>query len=88
MQLIANEFWSRWRKEYLQSLQEHQKWNTRRRNFVIGDIVLLKTMDVLRNKWLMAKVTATKSDQNGLVPSAYLKIDDQPEREKAKNTVE
>ena len=65
VQHIANEFWSRWRKEYLQSLQERQKWNTRRRNFVIGDIVLLKTMDVSRNKWPMAKVAATKSDQNG-----------------------
>ena len=88
VQHIANEFWSRWRKEYLQSLQERQKWNTRRRNFVIGDIVLLKTMDVSRNKWPMAKVTATKSDQNGLVRSVYLKIGDRPETEKSKNIVE
>ena len=63
----VQQFWSRWKKEYLQSLQERQKWNARRRNFVIGDIVLLKTMDVSRNKWPMARVTATKSDQNGLV---------------------
>ena len=87
-QHISNVFRSRWRKEYLQSLQERQKWNTRRRNFVIGDIVLLKTMDVSRNKWPMAKVTATKSDQNGLVRSVYLKIGDQPETEKSKNIVE
>ena len=65
VQHIANEFWSRWRKEYLQSLQKRQKWNIRRTSFVIGDIVLLKTMDVSRNKWPMAKVAATKSDQNG-----------------------
>ena len=88
VQHIANEFWSRWRKKYLHSLQERQKWNTRRRNFVIGDVVLLKTMDVLRNKWPMVKVTATKRDQNGLVRSIYLKIGDRPEREKAKNIVE
>ena len=85
VQHIANEFWSHWRKEYLQSLQERQKWNTRR-NFVIGDIVLLKTMDVSRNKWPMAKVTATKSDQNGLVRSVYLKIGDQPERKSKKHS--
>ena len=84
MQHIANELWSRSRKEYRQSLQERQKWNTRRRNFVIGDIVLLKTMDVSRNKWPMAKVTATKSDQNGLVRSVYLKIGDREETEKSK----
>ena len=82
VQHIANEFWSRWRKEYLQSLQERQKWNTRRRNFVIGDIALLKTMDVSRNKWPMAKVTASKSDQDGLVRSVYQKIGDRPETEK------
>ena len=28
VQHTANEFWSRWRKKYLQSLQERQKWNT------------------------------------------------------------
>ena len=88
VQHIANEFWSQWKKEYLQSLQECQKWNARRKNFVIGDIVLLKTMDVSRNKWPMARVTATKSDQNGLVRSVHLKISDQPGRERAKNIVE
>ena len=36
----------------------------------------------------MARVTATKSDQNGLARSVYLKIGDQPGREKAKNIVE
>ena len=82
VQYIANEFWSRWRKEYLQSFHKRQKWNTRRRNFVIGDIALLKTMDVSRNKWPMAKVTASKSDQDGLVRSVYQKIGDRPETEK------
>ena len=48
----------------------------------------LKTMDVLKNKWPMAKVTAAKSHQNGLVRSVYLKSSDRPEREKAKITVE
>ena len=45
-------------------------------------------MDVSRNKWPMASVTATKSDQNGLVRSIYLKIGDRLGREKAKNIVE
>ena len=33
----------------------------------------------------MARVTATKSDQNGLVRSAYQKIGNWPGREKEKN---
>ena len=72
----------------MQSLQEHQKWDTQKRNFVIADIVLLKTMDVSRNKWPVASMTATESDQNGLVRSIYLKNGDWPGREKAKNIVE
>ena len=36
----------------------------------------------------MARVTATKSDQNELVQSVYLKIGDRPGREKVKSIVE
>ena len=44
-----------------------KEWNVQRRNFVIGDIVLLKTIDVLGNKWLVARVMVTKRNHNGLV---------------------
>ena len=59
-----------------------------KKEFVLGDNMLLKTMDISWNKWSMARVTETKSDQNGLVWSIYLIIGDQPRREKAKNIVE
>ena len=36
IQHIANEFWCRWKKEYLQSLQECQKWEGKRRNLATG----------------------------------------------------
>ena len=42
VQHIANEFWSRWSKELLQTLQERKTCKTRRRNFRNGGIVLLK----------------------------------------------
>ncbi|XP_048048363.1 uncharacterized protein LOC125269515 [Megalobrama amblycephala] len=32
VQVLANEFWTRWRKEYLLSLQQRCKWNKSRRN--------------------------------------------------------
>ena len=48
IQHIAGEFWSRWRNEFLQNLQIRQKWNTRKRDFEIGDMVLLKE-DLGRN---------------------------------------
>ena len=56
MQHITNEFWSGWRKEYFQSLQERQKWTSRRRNFRVDDIAMLKQSDVRRNQWSMGRV--------------------------------
>ena len=56
MQHLANEFWSRWRKEYLASLQPRDKNIIKHRNFQVGDIVLLKDDDLSRNSWPMARV--------------------------------
>ena len=53
MQHIVNEFWSRWREEFLGSLQERQKWNKITRNFQVDDIVLLKEEQQPRNSWQM-----------------------------------
>ena len=66
---VANEFWSRWSKEYLQSLQARQKWTRQRRNFTEGDIVLLKDDNTCRNKWPMARVIGARRDHQGQVRS-------------------
>ena len=72
IQRLSNEFWSRWRKEFIQTLQEHQKWVKMSRNFCIGDIVLLKTDLMTRNHWPMCKVIGTNSDDKGVVRSVKL----------------
>ena len=41
-QQLANVFWSRWRKEYLQTLQSRPKWTEEKRSLQVGDVVLLK----------------------------------------------
>ena len=61
IQHIANEFWSRWRKEFLQSPQTLNKWQSRKRNFCVGDAVLLSQNEVGQNQWPMAKVTKNSS---------------------------
>ena len=50
-QHLAQEFWSRWSKEYLQQLQARIKWTRPKRNFKVGDVVLLKENQPLRNRW-------------------------------------
>ena len=66
VQHIAGEFWSHWRKEFLQSLQTCQKWNISKRNFQVGDVVLLKE-DIGRNKWPMAQIVSREPDMCSIV---------------------
>ena len=54
VQYLAEQFWGRWRKEYLSSLSSRAKWSTTRRNIKVGDVVLVKDEDTPRMKWPMA----------------------------------
>ena len=71
VQHIANEFWSRWRKEFLSSLQTRQKWNKVKQNFRAGEIVLVKS-DANRNQWPMARIVEAIEDKYGAVRSVRL----------------
>ena len=71
---LANVFWTRFRKEYLQSLQSRNKWSAVRRNFSVNDIVLLKDSNVPRQQWPMGIVTQVFSSDDGLVRSVELKV--------------
>ena len=59
-------------KEYLQQLQARNKWIRPRRNFQVGDVVLLKENQSPRNRWPMAKVVATHPDDQGQVLSVKM----------------
>ena len=48
VQHLSNEFWNRWRKELLLTLQNRGEWNKQQRNCKVGDVVLLKE-DAERN---------------------------------------
>ena len=65
VQQLTNDFWQRWRKSYLQSLQTRQKWTTPQKNLEEGDIVILKDDSVPRNSWKLARVGATYPDADG-----------------------
>ena len=73
VQHLSNEFWSRWRKEYLQQLQTRAKWQSNERNVAIGDVVLLKDDNVARNDWKMGVVTKTKTSDDGHVRSVMVR---------------
>ena len=72
VQHIANEFWDRWKKEYLQTLQQRTKWKQKARNFTIGDVVLLKETN-FRNDWKLARVVDVNKDDTNTVRSCKVK---------------
>ena len=74
VQYLLNVFWSRWRKEYLHTLQSRQKWLSPSRNLQVGDVVLIKDDLAPRSQWSLAKVVAVFPGQDGFVRSARLLV--------------
>ena len=58
VQHICNEFWNRWGKEVLLSLESRTKWDIPTRNCKVRDLVILNN-EAERNQWSMAKIGAT-----------------------------
>ena len=71
VQFLANEFWSRWRKEYISNLNSRSKWQKARRNFQVGDVVILSEPSA-RSDWKLAKVIQTFPSDDGYVRKVKL----------------
>ena len=74
VQHLANEFWARWRKEYLLSLQQRQKWTKPRRDLCTGDVVIMKDENLPRNKWQLARVSTANKSADGRVRTVQLAL--------------
>lgn len=72
VQYLADLFWRRWTQEYLVLMQNRQKWYKVRKNFTVGDIVVVDPMSP-RSSWPLARILETKPDTNVLVLSVKLK---------------
>ena len=73
VQFLANVFWSRWRKEFLASLQARHKWVKPARNIEIGDIVLVKDSKATRNQWPLGRIVKVFPGEDGLVRTVQVK---------------
>jgi len=74
VQYLTEQFWSRWRKEFVLSLNQRQKWNTPRRNVQIGDVVLVIDNDTPRMQWLRGMVVDTNRSDDGLVRQVKVRM--------------
>ena len=67
VQYLTDQFWLRWRKEYLQTLQTRQKWQDVEPNFAVDDLVLVSDENSTRGKWPLGRVVQTFPDKFGHV---------------------
>ncbi|XP_076853956.1 uncharacterized protein LOC143509279 [Brachyhypopomus gauderio] len=73
VQYLSEQFWCRWRKEYLAGITIRQKWHAPRRNVQVDDIVILQE-DAPRNVWRLARVLDVCKDEDGLVRRATIQL--------------
>ena len=73
MQFLADQFWTRWVKEYLPNLQLRQKWLETKGNLQTDSIVLILDESLPRNNWPLGRVLKTFPGRDGLVRSVQVK---------------
>lgn len=74
VQSLADSFWSRWRQEYLATLQPRRKWQADRPSLQIGDVVLLKDSQAKRNEWPTGLVVNTFPGQDNRVRKVEVRV--------------
>ena len=72
VQYLADQFWLRWRREYMQTLQSRSKWNSSKRNLNAGDIVLVKEDGAHRNNWPLGLISEAIKSEDGAVRKAQV----------------
>ena len=76
VQHLANVFWSRWRKEYVQQLQPRSKWIGIKPDLRVGDVVIIKDDCLPRNEWRLARVRQMYPSSDDRVRKVQLSLSD------------
>ena len=71
----SQHFWSRWSQEYLQQLQKATKWHKKKKNFEVGDLVMLTDGKEFGCQWTMAKIVSVFPGKDGLVRSVDVQVE-------------
>ena len=73
VQVAADLFRDRRKREYLSTLNVPRKWTSRYRNFQVGDLVVIPTKDLPRSYWPMGRITEVYPGSDRVVRSVKLK---------------
>ncbi|XP_046396398.1 uncharacterized protein LOC124163497 isoform X1 [Ischnura elegans] len=67
VQQMLQHYWRRWSREYLQSLQQRQKWATSTPNIKAGDLVIACNDNTPPARWQLARVIKVHPGDDGYV---------------------
>ena len=73
VQVLTNQVWRRWLREYLPTLISRKKWNKEKPNFAADDVVLVMTEDTPRGYWPLGVVQETYPSADGIVRSVLVR---------------
>ena len=72
-QYLADIFWRRWIREYLPTLQQRNKWQTKRQDIKIDDIVIIADDNIPREQRPLGRVIDVVKSRDGHVRSCVVK---------------
>ncbi len=72
-QFLADQFWRRWRREYLPTLTVRSKWLSEERDLEIDDVCLLVDHNAPRGQWPLARVIEVMPGRDGRVRTVKVK---------------
>lgn len=75
-QILADNFWTAFIRNYLPGLQERQKWRTDSKELDTGQVVLIVDPQLPRALWPVGSVTETFKGPDGRVRTASIKVKD------------
>ncbi|XP_043478769.1 uncharacterized protein LOC122509074 [Leptopilina heterotoma] len=67
VQQKTEQFWKQWSLEYQQDLQKRYKWTKSNPNIKIGDLVLIRDINLPKSNWQMGRVLKIHPGKDGLV---------------------
>ena len=74
VQALADQFWRRWRADFLPTLQQRRRWTRAEPNVRVGDVALIMDDDAPRGQWPLGRVVETHESADGLVRKVTLRV--------------
>ena len=70
---LRDDFWTRWKRDYLQDLQPRNKWRKPNANLKVGSIVLILSENTPLTQWPLALVKELHLGDDELVRTATVR---------------